>query len=73
MASGEMSEGEFIAFLSAVFGNLVTYSSDGSIHFVCMDWRHLWELLSAPRKSYTETKNLCVWAKDNGGLSSLRC
>ena len=37
MASGEMSEEEFTAFLTAVFGNLVTYSSDGSIHFVCMD------------------------------------
>jgi DNA modification methylase len=71
MASGEMSEEEFIALLTSVFGNLVKYSSDGSIHFICMDWRHLWELLSALRETYTELKNICVWNKDNGGQGSL--
>jgi DNA modification methylase len=36
-----------------------------------MDWRHMDELLSAGRTVYAELKNLCVWAKDNGGMGSL--
>ncbi|MDL2339170.1 MAG: site-specific DNA-methyltransferase, partial [Pseudomonadota bacterium] len=42
----------------------------GSIHYLCMDWRHLPEILSAGAL-YTELKNLCVWAKDNAGMGSL--
>ena len=71
MASGEMSEEEFVGFLRSVFGNLVTHSADGSLHFICIDWRHLWELLSALRAVYTELKNICVWNKDNGGQGAL--
>jgi DNA modification methylase len=36
-----------------------------------MDWRHMAELLSAGRTVYSELKNLCIWAKDNGGMGSL--
>jgi len=70
MASGEMSQTEFTSFLSTTFKNLVNYSTDGSIHFVCMDWRHMNEMLSAGAV-YSELKNLCVWNKDNGGMGSL--
>ena len=70
MASGEMSEAKFIAFLKAAFENLIARSVDGSIHFVCMDWRHCFEVLSAARDVYAELKNLCVWNKDNGGMGS---
>ena len=70
MASGEMSEAQFIAFLKAAFRNLIAHSVDGSIHFVCMDWRHCFEVLSAARGVYAELKNLCVWNKDNGGMGS---
>jgi DNA modification methylase len=71
MASGEMSEAEFSAFLGAVLGNLAAASVNGSIHFVCMDWRHMLELLSAGRQVYDELKNICVWNKTNGGMGSL--
>jgi DNA modification methylase len=71
MASGEMSDAKFIAFLRTTFGYLIGHSVDGSIHFVCMDWRHCFELLCAARGVYTEIKNLCVWNKDNGGMGSL--
>jgi DNA modification methylase len=71
MASGEMSEEAFTAFLKTVAENLMKYSADGSMHFLCMDWRHLHELMTACRGSYTEFKNLCVWVKDNGGMGSL--
>ena len=71
MASGEMTEDEFTAFLATVFVNLASHSADGAIHFVCMDWRHIGEVIAAGRDAYTELKNLCVWAKTNGGMGSL--
>ena len=71
MASGEMSEAEFTRFLKTVFGHLIGHSAEGAIHFVCMDWRHVYELLTAARGLYAEQKNLCIWNKDNGGMGSL--
>jgi hypothetical protein len=52
------------------FQCLADHSTDGSIHFVCMDWRHQWEALQAGRAVYTELKNLAVWNKTNGGMGS---
>ena len=71
MASGEMSEVQFTEFLRTVFQNLVSSSKDGALHFVCMDWRHAYELLTAAKQTFSEYKNLCVWAKNNGGMGSL--
>ncbi len=70
MASGEMSREEFIAFLKSAFRHLADFSFDGSIHFICMDWRHMTEMLAAGEAVFSELKNLCVWAKDNGGMGT---
>lgn len=70
MASGEMTSGEFVAFLTTVLHLLVEHSVEGSIHFVFMDWRHLHELLTAGTRAYSELKNLCVWVKNNAGMGS---
>jgi DNA modification methylase len=70
MGCGEMSEVEFTAFLEAVLGHAVANSVDGSIHQVCMDWRHMFEMLAAGRKVYGELKNVCVWNKTNAGMGS---
>lgn len=71
MASGEMSEAEFTAFLEKALGHHATHSRDGALHFVCMDWRHSRELLAAGSSVYSECKNLCVWVKTNAGMGSL--
>jgi DNA modification methylase len=71
MAAGEMTDPQFLGFLTTVASNLVRFSVDGSIHFIFMDWRHLGRLLSATHGLYSEFKNLCVWNKDNGGMGSL--
>jgi len=71
MAAGEMSEQEFTSFLTTVFQHLSVFSTDGSLHFQCMDWRHMREILSAGSTAYDELKNLCVWSKTNGGMGSL--
>lgn len=69
MASGEMSLEEFTEFLKHITKNLVQFSTNGSLHYICMDWRHMRELLDAARE-YSELKNLCVWNKTNGGMGS---
>jgi DNA modification methylase len=71
MASGEMTAGEYREFLEATFVQLCAASSDGSIHFVCIDWRHVRDLLDAALASYAELKNICVWAKTQAGMGSL--
>jgi DNA modification methylase len=71
MASGEMDGPQFTAFLGQAFRNLAAFSIDGSIHFVCMDWRHAEELLAAARDVYGELKNVCVWVKHSPGMGSL--
>jgi DNA modification methylase len=71
MASGEMSQGEFTRFLNTVFRRMADVSRDGAVHFICMDWRHMAEVLEASKGVYSEMLNLCMWNKDNGGMGSL--
>ena len=70
MASGDMTEEEFIDFLTAAFKNLVAVSRDGSIHYHCMSWKRIYEIIVAGRSAYSEFKQLCVWNKNNGGMGT---
>jgi DNA modification methylase len=69
-ASGEMSEAAFTAFLTETLSNCAVSAKNGAIAFVCMDWRHMREILEAGSKVFTELKNLCVWNKTNGGMGT---
>ena len=71
MASGEMTPEQFIGFLAGVMALMREFSAEGSIHFQCMDWRHVYEMEAAARQVGYELKNICVWVKDNGGMGSL--
>lgn len=70
MACGEMTEVQFTNFLRGIFKQLVANTVDGSIHQICMDWRHMSEMLAAGLAVYSELKNLCVWNKSNAGMGS---
>jgi DNA modification methylase len=70
MGSGEMSSEAFTGFLKETLGNAAAMARDGSIAFVCMDWRHMGELLAAGEQVFSSLKNLCVWNKTNGGMGS---
>ena len=70
MASGEMSRDEFIAFLKETLGAAAKASVDGAVHFVCMDWRHVEELVTAGRSVYGAMLNLIAWVKTNAGQGS---
>jgi hypothetical protein len=70
MGCGEMNSDQFGAFLTRIFSLLARYSLDGAIHFICMDWRHMAEVLAAGAQVYTELKNLCVWVKNHTGMGA---
>jgi DNA modification methylase len=70
MGTGEMSKEAFTAFLQVTLGHAAASCRDGAIAFVCMDWRHMGELLAAGQAVFSELKNLCVWNKTNGGMGS---
>lgn len=70
-ASGEMSKGEFINFLKSAMSLQKEFSKDGSIHFGCMDWKHIEEIVTAGNSVFDELKNVCIWDKCSAGLGSL--
>jgi DNA modification methylase len=70
MASGELSRTSFVEFLGQSLATAAALSRDGAVHFVCMDWRHIGELLEAGGSVYDEMVNLVVWAKTNAGQGS---
>jgi DNA modification methylase len=70
MASGEMSVRQFTDFLRQAMLSAREHSVDGSLAYYFMDWRHMTEILSAGNEVYTDLLNLCVWAKNNGGMGS---
>ena len=78
MASGEMDRPEFIAFLGQAFRNLAAFGGDGALHFICMDWRHIEELMAAGRGVYGELKisasgsrTMPGWARSTAASTSL--
>lgn len=71
VASGEMTGPEFTTFLTCFVSLAVKFSAPGSVHFVCIDWRHIHNLLAAGASAYNALLNICVWTKNNGGMGSL--
>jgi DNA modification methylase len=69
-ASGEMTRAQFTSFLTTTLSNAASAAKNGAIAYVCMDWRHMRELLDAGENVFSELKNLCVWNKTNGGMGS---
>ena len=78
MGCGEMSAAEFEAFLRTTLGHAARYSDDGSIHFVCMHWGKIRELLAAApiysprqRTCASGTRQMLEWDRSTGqGTSS---
>ncbi|WP_254437965.1 site-specific DNA-methyltransferase [Ruegeria arenilitoris] len=71
MASGEMSDSEFRGFLTDAINHLFDCLPNGGIAMICMDWRHIEELIAAGNAGGLDLINLCVWNKTNGGMGSL--
>ena len=69
-ASGEMSKTQFRKFLSQTLSKGVRVSAEGAVHFVCMDWRHVAELIEVGGELYGDLLNIVVWVKSNAGQGS---
>ena len=67
MASGEMNDVEFTAFLTTACRLAADHCRDGSIAYWFIDWRHIQHLLAAGGQIYTELKNIAVWVKSQAG------
>jgi DNA modification methylase len=70
MGSGEMDDAEYTGFLHKMMICAITFSEPTAVHFLTIDWRHIWHLITAGNLCYGALKNICVWVKDNAGMGS---
>ena len=56
MAAGEMDDAEFTTFLRQACALMARNSTDGSLHFICMDWRHMRNCLQLARNLYRASR-----------------
>jgi hypothetical protein len=70
MAAGEMTSVAYKKFLSDAMRLMADNSRDGSLFYVCTDWRHIGVLLAAAANVFAEHLNICVWEKNNAGMGS---
>jgi 16S rRNA G966 N2-methylase RsmD len=69
-ASGEMDVEDFTELLTTTCRLMTEHSTAGSLHYLCMDWRHAYEMLLAGQAAYSGLNNICVWNKSNAGMGS---
>ena len=70
MASGELSSDGFVTFLRDALTQATEVSKDGAVHYICMDWRHIGDLIGAGSDVYAAMLNLVAWVKTNAGQGS---
>jgi DNA modification methylase len=70
MASGEMSSSDYVRFLASAVSAAASVSHEGAVHFVCIDWRHIADLMAAAKPVYGDVLNIAVWVKSNAGQGS---
>ena len=71
MASGEMTDAEFLAFNEAWMAAVRPYLCDGGVFGTFIDWRGYPTVHSAASKLGLKPLNLVVWTKTNAGMGSL--
>lgn len=72
MASGEMSDAEFLGFQRDWLACACEYSVPGGLLYVASDWRALHATTEAAHSCDLEQINLCVWRKTPGMGSMYR-
>jgi DNA modification methylase len=71
MAGGEMSSPDFVHFLRRSFDAAASVSREGAVHFVCMDWRRIAEIMAAAEQIYGKAIDVAVWVRPEAGQGSL--
>ena len=71
MASGEMSESEYLAFNEAWMATALPYLANGGLLATFIDWRGYAIVDAAAANLGLAPINLVVWAKTNAGIGNL--
>ncbi|MGA2795308.1 MAG: site-specific DNA-methyltransferase [Roseiarcus sp.] len=71
MASGEMSDEQFLGFNAAWIEAALPHLCDGGVFGTFIDWRGAPTVVAAAAKLGLTPLNLIVWAKTNAGMGSL--
>ncbi len=71
MASGEMTDEEFLAFNQRWIAVAEASLVDGGLFATFIDWRHLSSVAKAANEVGLIQINLIVWSKTNAGMGSL--
>jgi DNA modification methylase len=71
MASGEMSEAEFLTFNRSWIEVALPHLVDGAVFGTFIDWRSVHVVQRAAAELGLTPLNLIVWAKTNAGMGSL--
>lgn len=70
-ASGEMTEDQFVDFQKTSTAALAQFCNDGALLYLCIDWRHVWEMMLGIRAADLKLVNLAVWVKHAPSMGSL--
>ncbi|NTZ42155.1 site-specific DNA-methyltransferase [Altererythrobacter sp. SALINAS58] len=71
MASGELNEQEWQAFLDKVLTRLNENVVSGAVLFLFMDWRSIHRVYAAGFAAKLKLVNLAVWYKQSGAMGAL--
>lgn len=71
MASGELSDAEFLAFNQKWIAGALAHLCDGGLLGTFIDWRGYPSVHTAAIGAALHAMNLIVWAKTNAGMGSL--
>jgi hypothetical protein len=70
-AHGELSEAEFVGFLTDFLRQARAHSRAGAAQFAFTNWRHMGEMLKAGHSAGLATTNVCIWDKGTGDMGCL--
>lgn len=71
MATGELSDAEFIGFIDKFMQPCEDHMAGGAVLFCCIDWRSDSHIISAAKKAGLRHINTAVWSKGSGGMGGL--
>ena len=69
-ASGEMAASDYEDLLADTHEVAASRLPPGGLVYTFIDWRHLYQLLTALQRIGLEQVQLCVWAKEHPGMGS---
>jgi DNA methylase/ParB/Sulfiredoxin domain len=67
LAGSGILSADFRRLLRITLHAAESVSREGAVHFVCMDWRHIADVMEAAKPIYGDAINVAVWVKSKAG------